>query len=242
MDIKMKLEDSKVLDISSETKKFLNSKGVYTIEDFLNFNESDIPVTRSNYYLAMQHIFRHAYLHQELVYDVLLDKEYATNKRGIKEFGKDYLKLGLSDQRYGITGIYHSMEKWIQSNKEFLTSDKISMKVILEMLVNRNNIRKKLFDSQNDHFDKTKVEKLQSQMSKYPDINVIYPSILEYYIYYIDTKIEIKDDTNDNTYTLMYLKQQLSQLVSQRDNLDKQIEVLQNKVAEIIGENKSHGK
>lgn len=35
MNIKTKLEDDKVLGISLETKKFLNSKGIYTIEDFL---------------------------------------------------------------------------------------------------------------------------------------------------------------------------------------------------------------
>lgn len=34
MDIKTRLEDDKVLGVSLETKSFLNSKGVYTIEDF----------------------------------------------------------------------------------------------------------------------------------------------------------------------------------------------------------------
>ena len=58
MDIKTRLEDDKVLGVSLETKSFLNSKGVYTIEDFLNIKESDIPVTRSNYYLAMLQILK----------------------------------------------------------------------------------------------------------------------------------------------------------------------------------------
>ena len=40
----------------------------------------------------------------------------------------------------------------------------------------------------------------------------------------------------------MYLKEQISQLVNQRDNLDRQIEVLQSRVNEILGESKTYGK
>ena len=122
MDIKTRLEDDKVLGVSLETKSFLNSKGVYTIEDFLNIKESDIPVTRSNYYLAMQHIFRHAYLDQELVYDVLLEKEYEINKKGLDEFSEDYLKLGLADKLRGKRNIARDMEEWIQNKSKYKQS------------------------------------------------------------------------------------------------------------------------
>lgn len=249
MNIKTKLEDDKVLGISLETKKFLNSKGIYTIEDFLNVNESDMPVTRSNYYLAMQHIFRHAYLDQELVYDVLLEKEYEINKKGLDEFSEDYLKLGLADKLRSKRNIARNMEEWIQNNKEFLTSDKISMKVIIEVLVDRRNINKELYELQHDHSDKisfdeykTKKDELEKKASKYPKIYLNHSNILKYYKDYIDTKKEIKGENKNDTYTLMYLKEQINQLVNQRDNLDKQIEVLQSKVNEILGESKSHGK
>ena len=249
MDIKTRLEDDKVLGISLETKKFLNSKGIYTIEDFLNVNESDMPVTRSNYYLAMQHIFRHAYLDQELVYDVLLEKEYETNKKGLDEFSEDYLKLGLADKLYSKRNIARNMEEWIQNNKEFLTSDKISMKVIIEELVDSSNTHKELNELEHDLSDtisfdeyKTKKDGLEKKASKYPGICLNHSNILKYYKDYIDAKKEIKEENKNDTYTLMYLKEQINQLVNQRDNLDKQIEVLQSKVNEILGESQSHGK
>lgn len=249
MDIKTRLEDDKVLGVSLETKSFLNSKDVYTIEDFLNIKESDIPVTRSNYYLAMQHIFRHAYLDQELVYDVLLEKEYEINKKGLDEFSEDYLKLGLADKLRGKRNIARDMEEWIQNNKEFLTSDKISMKVIIEGLVDRSNIHKEFYELQHDRSDKisldeykTKRDELKKKASKYPKIYLNHSNILKYYKDYIDAKKEIKEEDKNDTYTLMYLKEQISQLVNQRDNLDRQIEVLQSRVNEILGESKTHGK
>lgn len=249
MDIKTRLEDDKVLGVSLETKSFLNSKGVYTIVDFLNIKESDIPVTRSNYYLAMQHIFRHAYLDQELVYDVLLEKEYEINKKGLDEFSEDYLKLGLADKLRGKRNIARDMEEWIQNNKEFLTSDKISMKVIIEGLVDRSNIHKEFYELQHDRSDKisldeykTKRDELEKKASKYPKIYLNHSNILKYYKDYIDAKKEIKEEDKNDTYTLMYLKEQISQLVNQRDNLDRQIEVLQSRVNEILGKSKTYGK
>lgn len=249
MDIKTKLEDDKVLGVSLETNSFLNSKGIYTIEDFLNIKESDIPVTRSNYYLAMQHIFRHAYLDQELVYDVLLEKEYEINKKGLDEFSENYLKLGLADKLRGKRNIARDMEEWIQNNKEFLTSDKISMKVIIEGLVDRSNIHKEFYELQHDRSDKisldeykTKRDELEKKASKYPKIYLNHSNILKYYKDYIDAKKEIKEEDKNDTYTLMYLKEQISQLVNQRDNLDRQIEVLQSRVNEILGESKTYGK
>ena len=249
MDIKTRLKYYKVLGFSLETKSFLNSKDIYTIEDFLNIKESDIPVTRSNYYLAMQHIFRHAYLDQELVYDVLLEKEYEINKKGLDEFSEDYLKLGLADKLRGKRNIARDMEEWIQNNKEFLTSDKISMKVIIEGLVDRSNIHKEFYELQHDRSDKisldeykTKRDELEKKASKYPKIYLNHSNILKYYKDYIDAKKEIKEEDKNDTYTLMYLKEQISQLVNQRDNLDRQIEVLQSRVNEILGESKTYGK
>ncbi len=249
MNIKTRLEDDKVLGISLETKKFLNSKGVYTIEEFLNIEERNLPVTRSNYYLAMQHIFRHAYLGQELVYDILLEKEYEINKKGCDEFSEDYLKLGLADKLHGKRNIARDMEEWIQNNSEFLTSDKISMKVIVEGLFDRNNISKELYELRHDHSDeisfdeyKTKTDELKKKASRYPGIYLSHVNILKYYKNYINAKKEQKEENKNDTYTLMYLKEQISQLIIQRDNLNNQIEVLQNRVNEILGEKKTNGK
>ena len=45
-----------------------------------------------------------------------------------------------------------------------------------------------------------------------------------------------------DTYTLMYLKEQIKQLTAQKDNLDQQINTFQQRVDEMIGEKKSNGK
>lgn len=141
------------------------------------------------------------------------------------------------------------MEEWIQNNKEFLTSDKISMKVIIEGLVDRSNIHKEFYELQHDRSDKisldeykTKRDELEKKASKYPKIYLNHSNILKYYKDYIDAKKEIKEEDKNDTYTLMYLKEQISQLVNQRDNLDRQIEVLQSRVNEILGESKTYGK
>ena len=141
------------------------------------------------------------------------------------------------------------MEEWIQNNKEFLTSDKISMKVIIEGLVDRSNIHKEFYELQHDRSDKisldeykTKRDELEKKASKYPKIYLNHSNILKYYKDYIDAKKVIKEEDKNDTYTLMYLKEQISQLVNQRDNLDRQIEVLQSRVNEILGESKTYGK
>ena len=249
MDIKIRLEDDKVLGISTETKKFLNSKGIYTIEDFLNVEESNLPITRSNYYLAMQHIFKHAYLNQEFIYDVLLEKEYELNKKGIEEFAKDYIKLGLVDKSCSVKNIVRDMEEWIKNNCEYINSDKISMKVMIEELIEENKIGDELYKLRKDsrkeisHDEyEIKTYELKKKMLKHPNISIKHLNILKYYKDYINVKKDEKVEDENDTYTLMYLKNQIKQLNGQRNNLDKQIEVLQNRVDEILEERKTNGK
>lgn len=250
MDVKTRLEDDKVLGISTETKKTLNSKGIYTIEDFLNIEESNLPVTRSNFYLAMQHIYKHAYLNQEFVYDILLDKEYEFDKKSLKEFAKDWTKLGLSDKLRGFKNNIEGMEEWIQQNKDFLNSDKFSMKLIIEKKFNSIEIGyelRKLSDlyrsdkiSHDEYLKKR--DELRNKDLKNPGISLSHYNILKYYKNYIDVKKEINGKDDNDTYTLMYLKDQINQLISQRDNLDQQINILQSRVDEILGERKQNGK
>lgn len=253
MDIKTRLEDDKVLGVSLETKKFLNSKGIYTIEEFLNIEESNLPVTRSNFYLAMQHIYKHAYLNQELIYDVLLDKEYGFDKKGIKEFSKDWIKLGILDKLRGSKYIVSGMEEWIQNNKDFLNSDKFSMKLIIEKSIDSIEIFQELKELRESYFSdfsgkidrdeyKKKTDDLKNKDLKNPHLPLSHSNILKYYKSYIDVKKEKKSKDDNDTYTLMYLKDQINQLISQRDNLDQQINDLQNRVDEILGERKQNGK
>lgn len=205
LNIKTKLEDDEVLKISLETKKFLNSIGIYTIEEFLNIKESDLPVTRNNVYLAMQYIYRNAYLNQELVYDVLLEKEYTLNNRGIKECSKDLDKLGLiNKQAHGIAT--YGIEDYIKSHPEIKDSNTFNMRMIIE-----NGVAYR------------------------------YSNILDYYKNYYEVK-KVEESTVDDKDNLINLKEQIQQLISQKDNLDQQIDVLQNRINEITGDKKTNGK
>ena len=87
-----------------------------------------------------------------------------------------------------------------------------------------------------------KTYELKKKMLKHPNISIKHLNILKYYKDYINVKKEEKVEDENDTYTLMYLKNQIKQLNGQRNNLDKQIEVLQNRVDEILEERKTNGK
>lgn len=198
----------------------------------------------------MQHIFRHAYLNQELIYDVLLEKEYNFNKKEFEDFAKDYIKLGLVDKGCSFRSLSRDMEVWKKDNKAILNTDKFSMKMIIERLYKQNENRKarrKIHDlyisEEIDEFEyKEKVDELDNINLFTPDLSIRHSNILKYYLNYLKVKNYKKYEKETDTYTLMYLKEQIKQLTAQKDNLDQQINTFQQRVDEMIGEKKSNGK
>lgn len=102
MDINTKIENDSVLfenmvNLYSKGQflKYFKQIGVSTVEDFLKINECDYPKQSRYIYLAMSHIFRHAYLNQELVYDVILEKIYSDEEERYENAINDMYRLGL---------------------------------------------------------------------------------------------------------------------------------------------------
>ncbi|MBR5370016.1 MAG: hypothetical protein IK137_01795 [Bacilli bacterium] len=142
MDVKTRLEDDTVLfdKLSAESRtakvRILNSIGIYTIEDYINFKESDFPkYSKRESYWAMAHIFRHEYLKEDLIYDVLLEKEYYSDYTGCKLCYSDMLKMGIMNSGYKLYAVRDIMDFLAKNNKE--ASDKFS----IEWLINSMNSR-----------------------------------------------------------------------------------------------------
>lgn len=87
---------------------------------------------------------------------------------------------------------------------------------------------------------KKKVDELDNINLFTPDLSIRHSNILKYYLNYLKVKNYKKYEKETDTYTLMYLKEQIKQLTAQKDNLDQQINTFQQD--EMIGEKKSNGK
>lgn len=218
MDIKTRLEDDVVLfsTISSpqsraQTLKTLNSIGIYTIEDFINYKVSDYPATSRNVYCAMAHIFRNAYLGKDLIYDVILEKEYNKDQQGFQECASDIIRIGLSKNNKRNLAYY--------LENEFRNSDDFSM----ESLIRSN---------------------AEFNYNSGPDIR-------RYYIKYMDDKKKVQQPeeqenisniSNNDAAILTTLKIQVQTLIAMKEDLEKQIDVLQSKISTLEGGQISHGR
>lgn len=120
------------------------------------------------------------------------------------------------------------MEVWEKDNKAILNTDKFSMKMIIERLYKQNENRKarrKIHDlyisEEIDEFEyKEKVDELDNINLFTPDLSIRHSNILKYYLNYLEVKKDKKYEKETDTYTLMYLKEQIKQLTAQKDNLD----------------------
>lgn len=121
MDIKTRLENDNVLfgkyDAETRGKRihYLNSIGIYTIEDFINCKESDFSKYSSReLYWAMSHIFRHEYLGEDIIYDALLENKYHSNRDGVRLCYSDMAKMGIMDthcKRDAVREIWYALDK-----------------------------------------------------------------------------------------------------------------------------------
>lgn len=82
--------------------KFLNEKGIYTIDEFINCDLDAIYGKASNKkrMIAIQKILKYKYLGEPLTFDILLTKEYTTYWDIKKYFMKDLRTLGIDHTTY----------------------------------------------------------------------------------------------------------------------------------------------
>lgn len=224
MDIKTKLEDVDFLFSVSEHSdkiactnilKYLNGKGIFTVEKLINCQESDFPTSSRKSYMAIIQILKHEFLGQDLINDVLLEKTYTNNSLGIKECAKDYAKLGFS------------ISQSTYSSKLVATTDKIkryfartgfvdetfSMEYIIKELPILRKGGPKLAEYYLQYINEMKEKNQELATEK------LSPSVIE------------------------GLKTQLQGLVTMRNGLDMQIAALQEQINQNSKEGtKSHGR
>ena len=99
MDIKTKLEEDIMFSKNPGVVKMFNSKGIFTIEDFIN---CDIEITFSgidtiNKFRGRQDILKYKYLGTPLLSDILLEKEYSNST--LRQALRDYTRLGFEPNK-----------------------------------------------------------------------------------------------------------------------------------------------
>lgn len=102
MNIKNRLEEELLFSeklASTQTIKYLNNKGIYTIEEFINCNVDQTLSTSNSkeMYRAYQKILRYKYLREPLIVDVILERKYYDRFDGYGgRFDKDIRILGFN--------------------------------------------------------------------------------------------------------------------------------------------------
>lgn len=223
MDIKTRLEDDKVLfaDFQSNGSRTnvliaLNKVGIYTVEDLINADASILPSASRKTYIAMAHVFKNVYLNQDLVYDVLFQKEYAVedlNYYHRNELVNDLLRLGL------VKGTSETIKRHLRRLLHDYTDNTITIEYLLkEKGINAvgPNLRRYYIS----YIDAKKQLEQSSQQQDTSGISI---------------------NANDSS-TLNSLKIQLQTLISMKQGLEQQIDTLQAQIATLEGGQISHGK
>lgn len=228
MDINTKIENDSVLFknmVNSNSKgqflRYFGQIGVSTVEDFLKINECDYPKQSRYVYLAMSHIFRHAYLNQELVYDVILEKTYNNEEEKRYEIAIDDI------YRLGLVKLDVPKRALVKKLKEAVTEHSFSMRNILED--NPGNIINDSTYCIRNYYIKYMKLKEELEINNFKKNQKIYEFIA-------------KNENNDEIDSLNELKMQLQILNSLSKKLDQQIESLQAKINEMEGKNVGNGR
>ena len=220
MDIKTRLEEDKILFANCENKislsgilRGLKDAGIYTVEDLINYNEKDFPTTSRKTYIAYAQILKNAYLGQDLVFDVLLEKEYVYDAENwkicgenIRECAKDLLRLGFKGPR--IIDIHSRIDDFLYKYE----GKTFSMEYLLR---------------EGDFF-----------WDKGPDIRKYYLEYIDK-----KKKENNAEITTENMPSVLDgLKIQLQGLLSMREGLDRQIEAIKGQIKSLEEGEKSHGR
>lgn len=222
MDIKTRLEDVEFLFSTTlpnkkiactNMLKYLNSKGIYTVEDMINCQESDFSNSRRKTYVAVVQILKHAFMGQELVSDVLLEKTYTNNNKGIYECAKDFIALGFPIHK---GPMYKSVLEKMVSNiiREFQKEDFKDEEFTMESIISRFGI-----NASGPNLAQYYLDYLSAKKEKQTEVtSETIPSILD------------------------GLKTQLQGLITMRDGIDKQIQAVQEQIKLASEGEKSHGR
>lgn len=235
MDIKTRLEDDPILFMSVKSLtargqmiKYLEERGIITIEDLINCSPTYFKGYRKAVYNAMIEVYKHEYLGEPLVTDVLFDKEYEHSDSGYQECSRDLERLGLkgvSERRsaifYRIISFFEADEKCVKKGTGYYDPDVW-----------------KVFPSEKYNGKKFNIEQLLIDHA----IESKGVNLSSYYLNYMEQKRK-EQQVNigiDDSATLSDLKKQFQSLLEMRDNLDAQIQSIQESIERIErGENEN---
>lgn len=244
MDVKTKLKDDKVVFANYESANALsrmiaklNEKGVYTIEDLINCEKNILPYSSRKTYAACAEIFKHEYLGQELVLDVLLEKEYPI------DFEEDYSRPERDDYHLYDSILYKYI---LEKNYKILTECandvlKLGFKPLYGgnsmIMCIYNFLYRKKYNGKN-----ISMEYLLKECDSFGCQSL---GIRKYYLEYIDKKKKSnEEELNIETVpkVLEILKSQLESLLTVRNELDVQIESLQEQIKSFDKGENSYGR
>lgn len=125
MDIKTELKDDTLLftpaknpDARAKMLNYLKGRGIITIEDLINCSATFFRGNTKRRYMALIAVYRHEFLGEPLITDVLLGKEYQYNTEGYFEFIKDIERLGLKGYAQGLLRKIHETEYDLESKNK----------------------------------------------------------------------------------------------------------------------------
>lgn len=213
MDIKTELKNDTLLFIPAENQvsaasmiRYLNSRGITTIEDLINCDANFFRGNTKIQYRPIIEVYRHEFLGEPLVIDILLEKEYEYSDDGHRECENDIRRLGLRGNIDKYFPRYISrLERKFGPRFEQDESIDIDKKISMEKLLHDGAIKRYAID------------------------------LAGYYLRYIEQKRKEQQSNKeiDDSTTLSDLKKQFQSLLEMRDNLDEQIKSIQESIERI---------
>lgn len=199
----------------------LREKGIETVEQLINCNASDFSNQNRHFYMALIQILRHKYLGEELINDVLLEKEYKITRNIAKEIAKDLRKLGLGSNS-------------IHTRRLQNLTNYISLYIVINNLTGKTISMEELIK--------------ETEGSGMPSLlGVPYRGDSDfrgYYLSYIEEKRkkELQEQDSPTKDVLEGLKLQLQGLIMARDGIDKQIIDVQEQIKALDRGQKTYGR
>ncbi len=216
MDVKTRLENEELFGSQPGRRViFLNTKKIFTVEDFINCDINQITAScyTRRYYMALQHALKYKYKGEPLALDVLLDREYQIGHEHYK-MSTDY-DLNISEAK--ILGFEDS--KLSSYARRILKS---------KMIDNDDYYPTKNGRYKQDFYTVSIIEILDMMASKGD-------KLAKFYVDY-KRKKGIEENQQDSTEYYEKLKSEIILLTVERDKLDKKILELTEQLNALKGE------
>lgn len=229
MNINTRLENEDLFDSQNAKGKnriiALNEKGIFTVEDFINCDITNITKTSyiRSHYIAIQYALRYKYKGEPLVTDVLLDRNFRVPRYKIALgshydfYIRDMTKLGFENYSTSQIGKKILVNKMVENNDYY--PHKIAA---------NGGIKQEYYN-----VSMMEILKVKAQSGD---------KLAKFYVDYHSKKSLEEEQKKSDFEILEKLKNEIVLLTTQRDKLDKKIRELTEQVQKIKGGNISNGR